>query len=792
MKRLSLKKIALYVLLGLVGVVLAIWLLGVTLLPGLVRDEVEKYGEHIGYKIEVGQVHLMPLLLKAEATDLKISSLAEGELLAVNQLMLDVKFWPLLAGEVNVETITLDSPQILLKQNADKQASWNWVKFIDAVSGPADAPPSTLKIAIGALKIEDAKLTVRQGQRVYQFGPFSFELQDYRNAGEDGQVGGLASDYRVNLGKVRVPFAGPDGMPNRQLVLDQVSLKGNVHQKANQDYRINLELLVETGKISSRWDIDNKTSDVNAHLEIENLPVAPWVALAPTYQPLQTVSGILGASLDLTMTSKLSRFTGSGAVRNLDIRIADSNQPLLGLSKAQVNEITLTLPMAEGQAGALVIGDVTLVQPVSRFEIDAQQVSNFRRLFSRPGAEPPAAPVKSVGPVFRYDVRAIRLQNGLMHFADRSIRPEFVVDINALNGYLLGVSNQPNQYASLALDGRVGKFGSLRGRGQLAFADPRLNHDVSLLFKNIPLKATNPYSMTFAGYQIDDGRIDVDLRYVTKEGQLQGKNRFVIKKIKLGQEVPDYQGTRLPLGLAIALLEDSDGMIDVNIPVQGNVNDPEFSVGHLVWQAVKTVLNNLVTAPFRAMGALLGIENMDQISFIAGESSLLPADQESLEKLANALAKRPGSRVVIQGGYDPAVDAPALARAMADRAILAAAGIRVDSHEPLPTPNLSDPSIKSALRTAYANQVGRIKLGQRLLMLPDTADRDQQLRQELIESYQISDAQLHQLADERAQQAQRVLQTAGPGLAERISLGEPVQVTADSNAVSLVVQIQRN
>lgn len=792
MKSISIKRVALYGVAGLILALLAIWVLGVSLLPGLVRGELDKYGQSIGYKIEVGDVHLSPLLLKAEATELIISSDKEGELLELKALALDVKFWPLLKGELHFGNITLDSPKISLKQGGGKLASWNWMGFIDAVSGPTDAPPSTQKVAIDTLKIEGAQISVSQGQRVYKLGPISFSLQDYRNAGEDGKVGGIASEYVVNLGKVNIPIPTTNSLPVRQLVLNQVTLKGSAHQKANQDYRISLDLLVDTGKLSTRWDIDAKTSDIKAHLVIEDLPVAPFMQLAPTYEPLQTVSGTLNATLDLAVTSKQTRLTGNSALNNLDIRIVGSPETLLGWSTAQVDQLKLNLPAGGGQSGSIVIGEITLVQPVSRFEFDAQHVSNIRRLFNKPGVEPPPETVQAAGATFRFDVRAIRLKNGLMHFADRSIRPEFMVDINTLNGYLLGVSNAPNQYASLALDGRVGKSGSLRGRGQLAFADPRLNNDVSLLFKNIPLKTTNPYSMTFAGYQIDDGRIDVDLRYVTKNGQLQGKNRFVIKKIKLGEEVADYQGTKLPLGLAIALLEDSDGMIDVNIPVQGNVNDPEFSVGHLVWQAVKTLLSNLVTAPFRAMGALLGIENMDQISFIAGESSLLPADQESLEKLANALAKRPGSRVVIQGAYDPAVDTPALARAMADRAILSAAGIRVDLNEPLPTPNLSDPAIKSALRSVYGSQVGRVKLGQRLLMLPDTPERDQQLRQELIDSYPIGEVQLRLLANERAQQAQQLMLAVVPSLSDRVTVGEPEAVTADVNSVGLVMQIQRN
>ena len=468
------------------------------------------------------------------------------------------------------------------------------------------------------------------------------------------------------------------------------------------------------------------------------------------------------------------------------------------------------MPRAETKPGLLTMNEILVDQPKIRFVMNAQRQSNFRALFSKP--EPVATPVATpettaptteatkavakpqaptaVPPAFRYDIRSVRLKNGAMFFADESIKPVFRVDVTDLNGSIQGISNEQNRYASLVLNGRAAKTGSLRARGQLAFADPRQNNDVSLIFRNIPLNAANPYTMTFAGYAIDDGRIDVDLRYVTKNGELQGKNRFVIKKIKLGEPVADYEGTRLPLGLAIALLEDSDGMIDVNIPVKGNVNEPEFSVGHLVWQAVKTVLANVVTAPFRALGALLGIENMDAIAFVPGESALPPDGEEGLAKIAEYLAKRTKTKLVIHGTYDPAVDSAELARAMADKAILEASGIKVVAGEPLPLPNLTDPKVKAGLKSAYGAQVGRIKLGQRLLTLPDSAERDEQLRQELIQSYKITDGQLKALANQRANAVKVRLLAVDAKLADRVSIGDPETVSADEAGVPIRVNLE--
>ena len=145
---------------------------------------------------------------------------------------------------------------------------------------------------------------------------------------------------------------------------------------------------------------------------------------------------------------------------------------------------------------------------------------------------------------------------------------------------------------------------------------------------------------------------------------------------------------------------------------------------------------------------------------------------------------------MIHGTYDPSVDSAELARAMADKAILEASGIKVVAGEPLPLPNLTDPKVRAGLKTAYGAQVGRIKLGQRLLTLPDNADRDTQLRQELIQSYKISDDQLKQLAARRADAVKAKLLAVDAKLGDRISIGDPETVSADDAGVPIKVDLE--
>ena len=820
--------IATSVVLALVAI---FWILASQVLPGVVRDQARQTAEEIGYRFEIGSIEIEPMALRARLNDVLIAPVDAHDsdaLLGFKQLEVDARFWPLLKGQVSIERIALEDPLVRFTRQAGsgaQAADWNWLRLVERVKSLVDEPSSaqddqssSINVSIDEFVLKEGRVEIRDAQQKasYDFGPLNLNLTELRNQDEHGHVGGssLYSRYTLNLGRVQIPLPAVEGIPNRTLSFAKVVASGQLLGNSESSLRAVLDLQLDDGALASNWQLDSKGA-LSGKINIRGLAVKPLLSLVPTYEKLDSLSGLIDGSVEIKQDDAALEVHANLKLDAVDIRVAGSGEHLLAWDNAVLSQLHLILPSATEKAGQLSMDEIVFENPKIRFVLDPQHYSNFRGLFSRPqptesktattvpstenrhdAASVSVPKVRqdaavSKGPEFRYDIRGVRLKNGSMYFADESLKPAFRVRITDLNGSVQGISNAPGRHATLVLNGHAAKTGSLRARGQMAFADPRLDHDVNLVFRNIPLNATNPYVMTFAGYAIDDGRIDVDLRYVTKNGQLQGKNRFVIKKIKLGEPVADFEGSRLPLGLAIALLEDSDGMIDVNIPVQGNVNEPEFSVGHLVWQAVKTVLNNVVTAPFRALGALLGIENVDVLAFVPGESAVPLEGEEPLHKIAEYLAKHPKARLILHGTYDSAIDGPELARALADTAIFNASGIKVIAGEPLPLPNLTDPKINSGLKSAYASQVGRIKLGQRLMSLPDTPERDAQLRQELIDSYKIGDDQLKQLAAQRADAVKARLVAVEAPLADRITIGDIETVTADKAGVPIKVVLEK-
>ncbi len=190
----------------------------------------------------------------------------------------------------------------------------------------------------------------------------------------------------------------------------------------------------------------------------------------------------------------------------------------------------------------------------------------------------------------------------------------------------------------------------------------------------------------FAGRTIESGKLSLDLEYKINQRKLRGKNQIIIDNLTLGERVGSKDATNLPLDLALALLRDSKGVIDLGLPVQGSLDDPQFNYGSLIWKAIVNVLTKIVTAPVRALGPLLGGSDEEFEAVIAepGEARLLPPEREKLAKLAKALEQRPQLKLAVEGHFDKALDREALADSIVKLEVSKRAGMKAPAaNEPL-------------------------------------------------------------------------------------------------------------
>jgi hypothetical protein len=477
--------------------------------------------------------------------------------------------------------------------------------------------------------------------------------------------------------------------------------------------------LREGGQLSAQGSVVPGSGALQADVRVRQLALAPLQPLLAQYVKLKIAGGNVSAQ---------GRVTGDGAGKDAGLRYVGAvNVAALRLNEAdgdvfaQWRNVGADKLTASIGPNRLEIPELRVVDLDTKLGIEPDRSFNAARLLVQPasnGVKPVVATAAAKSPgndPFPVRVRRVRFQNAKLDFTDLSLRPQFAAKVYELNGVVNGLSSSRTARAQIELDGRVDEFGSARVRGELNPFAPRNNTDVNVVFKNVDMVPTSPYAMKFAGYRIAEGKISLDLQYKIRDGQLEGTNQIVIDNLRLGERVDSPDALKLPLELAIAILKDSDGRIDLGLPVSGDMNDPQFSYGAVIWKAVGTLLTRIVTAPFRALGRLFGGgsgEQLESVTFDAGSDKLAPPEREKLQHVAQALAKRPQLTLSVPAQYSETADGAALRARAVRLEIDRRAGIKLQPGEAAGPLDLGNRAVRSAIRELYAARFGDAALDQ--------------------------------------------------------------------------------
>jgi hypothetical protein len=264
---------------------------------------------------------------------------------------------------------------------------------------------------------------------------------------------------------------------------------------------------------------------------------------------------------------------------------------------------------------------------------------------------PPAKTASANDPVI--DIGPIRLINGRVAFSDRFIQPHYSADLSELSGSMSHFSSQPGSaLADLELRGRAEGTASLEITGKLNPLVKPLELSVKGRVRDLELSPLSSYAIKYAGYGIERGKLSVDVNYsVAPNGELQASNKIVLNQLVFGDEVPG--ANHLPVKLAVALLADRNGVIDLDLPVSGSLNDPTFQVWPVVWKIVGNIIGKALTSPFNLISGLLGGANaadeLSNIAFDVGSSRISPASLPNLDQISKALLDKPGLRLTVVG-----------------------------------------------------------------------------------------------------------------------------------------------
>jgi hypothetical protein len=392
-------------------------------------------------------------------------------------------------------------------------------------------------------------------------------------------------------------------------------------------------------------------------------------------------------------------------------------------------------------------------QSVTRDASKPEEASGAAAASAPPPAAPPAV-TAAAGPEKPVNLRfgQLVLQNGRVTYTDNFIKPNYTANLVAINGTIGAFGTHSTTPAPVDVAAKLAANGPVSIKGQVNPLIKKPELDLTASAHDVELTNLTPYSAKYAGYPITKGKLNVDLHYMLANDQLTANNHLFIDQLTFGDHVENTTATRLPVRLAVSLLKNSRGEIDVNIPISGSLSNPEFSIGGLVWHAIANLIQKAVTAPFTLLAHAFGGggEELGYVEFDAGSAKLSDTATKKLDTIAKALADKPSVRLDISARVDPAVDEPALRAAYVERLVK-----REKIRDTVGNGASVDPATVSVTGDEYTKYLTKayksadFKKPRNMIGMTKTLP-DADMKTALAENAKVDDADLRDLAQRRA------------------------------------------
>ena len=651
--------------------------------------------------------------------------LPAGEPLRVTQLQLNQAQLDLAAHQASLAQVLLQGGQIKLQRDAQGQ-----LDLLAAIDTLQSATKSTASSGSAPEKTAPPSPTRAE--------PTDADADTDTEA--DTEAAWQFALDELTLAGLELQFSDASVKPKAELALQDVHLQlEKLSSDLSQPVPLQARLRVrEGGSLEASGELTPATTAARVKFKLANLalqPAQPWLN---EFVKLRLTSGTLNVNGELLnqagkdgvsgATSTVApSFKGGFALNNLRLLETEGGAPFLSwrqLSTSNLSASTQRLDIGtlllDGLDTKLLIAEdkSTNINQILKQspEADADSAAGEANDASdannagdaAQAAATDASQAAPASPAFPINLTRLRVRNGKLEFADRSLALPFGTRIHHLQGSINGLTTRPGAAGRIELDGQIDEYGLARVTGQIDLAQPTQNTDVKVVFRNVDMRSLTPYSATFAGRKIDAGKLSLDLAYTIKQRQLVGENQVIMDQLTLGETVDSPEAKNLPLDLAIAILQDGDGRIDLGLPVAGSLDDPQFSYGSIILKAILNVFSKIATAPFRMLGSLLGgsDKQFESIGFEPGAQNLTPPEREKLMQLAEALNKRPNLTLTLHASYAEA-DRVALQQRQLTRVIMRQAGQQALKEGEDPGPLTADnPLIQEILEKLYADRLG--------------------------------------------------------------------------------------
>jgi len=566
-------------------------------------------------------------------------------------------------------TIRLRDIQIAQKQEPNSFVA------IDAITiGPVDFNLAKQKLQIEEIAIDAIDLQIernKQGELTF-LAPFTQQPESIKNK-ENSTESTLANEFKWSIGKIKINDSQVnlnDQVPSTaaQLAIHQINLQLS---DLNQDLTHPLPFLVsyrvnDSEANSIKGQVSPTPLNLNARVNVKDLglnalqPYISDVVKVNLEQGKLSVSGDLALALDAQGEAHGS-FDGDIQVQDFNTKDQMLNQRLVGWQALSIDPIKVNFnPLS------IAIDKIDLIKPYSRMIISKERSINFAQLMVEDKNAQQAVVEqnsdKDNQQALALTIGEITLTEGNAYFADLSLIPEFATRIQNINGKISGLSANNRERADVKITGTVDEYGKMLVEGKINPLGGELYTDINVKFDKIELATLTPYSGRYAGYVIDKGKLSLDLNYKIAQRKLIGSNRLILDQFELGSSVDSQEALNLPIKLAIALFKDRNGVIDISLPTQGDMDSPDFEIGGLILKAFLNVMTKAVTSPFAMIANLAGSDDqqLNAIAFDFGSTILNATQQDDLAVLADILINRPQLILEIHATVDKEKDGFAL------------------------------------------------------------------------------------------------------------------------------------
>jgi hypothetical protein len=449
----------------------------------------------------------------------------------------------------------------------------------------------------------------------------------------------------------------------------------NLSTEPQAQGKIDLNLLwADQGALSAHGDVSLMPLQAALDVTADKLDIRPLQSYLREFVKLVFTKGEFSAHGRMQYVPKEDtsdlRFTGQASLDSFEAVDADKADLFSKWDSLYLTGIHIGTAPPRAR-----IEKVSLTDFFNRLIINTDGTVNVETIFThpraapktRPPAEAPAAKRARAGGSSGRDgairIQTITLQGGRLDFNDQYIKPKVHLVVEDLGGIVSGLDNIRENKADVRLRGKVGGNVPLEIKGRVNPLIEKPFVDLSLNFPDFDLSPFTPYSGKYLGYTLQKGQLAFSLEYQVADNKLTGQNKIQLSQLTFGAPVASPHATKLPVKLAVALLKDRAGNIDLDLPVEGDLDDPQFSLGGVILKMFVNLITQIASSPFKMLGAVFGGgEELAYLDFDPGRSTISPAQMEKLNTLEKILFERPGLNLEIQGRIAPQQDAEGLRR----------------------------------------------------------------------------------------------------------------------------------